>query len=37
MHNLLTGAVSQLQPGHDEPVTALGRVSDIGECAYDVA
>jgi WD40 repeat protein len=22
-HNLLTGAVSQLQPGHDEPVTAL--------------
>ena len=28
VHNLLTGAVSQLRPGHKEPVTALATISD---------
>ena len=33
LHNLLTGAVSELQSGHDEPVTALAATDDPGRSA----
>ncbi|MET7394067.1 WD40 repeat domain-containing protein [Dactylosporangium sp. NPDC005572] len=37
LHHLLTGAVSQLQPGHDEPVTALAADDPARPAAVAIA